>query len=68
MFENFTTSMYEMEMFYGEPILRELIEKTKSIRSELENFEDIYSLTTDVKLFEEELAYDSAEEEAQEEN
>lgn len=67
LFEKFTTSLYEMEMFYGEPIIEELIEKIKLVRFEIEKFEDIYSLTTDVELIEGELVDDTIEEEARQE-
>jgi len=53
-YEKFVSGLYEMDMFYGEPILEELMKKTKLIREELERFEDIYSLTTDVEILEEE--------------
>jgi len=52
-FENFTTSLYEMEMFYGEPVMEELIDKTKLVREEIERFESIYDLTTDMEEVEE---------------
>jgi len=66
MFEKFVSSMYEMEMFYGEPILQELIDKTKLLREEIERFEDIYTLTTDIDEIEEELTDDTPGEETQE--
>jgi hypothetical protein len=66
MYENFITSLYEMEMFYGEPIIQELIEKTKLLREEIERFESIYNLTTDVELIEEEMLSDGNQEETQE--
>ena len=68
MFEAFVASLYEMQMFYGEPIIEELITKTKLVVEELERFEDIYSLTTDIEPLEEEMKYDrsTVEEETQE--
>ena len=63
LFEEFTTSLYEMEMFYGEPILEELIEKTKLVRFEIERFEEIYGLTMDIEAFEGELTDDGTTEE-----
>ena len=68
MFEDFISSLYDMEMFYGEPIIEELITKTKLVVEELERFEEIYSLTTDIEPLEEELKYDRSadEEDAQE--
>ena len=59
MFENFTGSLYAMDMFHGEPILQELVEKTRIVREELERFEEIYELTTDIELIEEELRDDT---------
>ena len=58
MFEDFITSLYDMQMFYGEPIIEELITKTKLVVEELERFEDIYSLTTDIEPLEEEMKHD----------
>jgi len=55
-FEGFISSLYEMEMFYGEPIIEELIERTKMVQGELNKFEEIYSLTTDVELIKEDIA------------
>ena len=49
MFEDFVEQMYNMDSFYGEPIIEELIEKTKAVRVEIENFRDIYELTTAVE-------------------
>ncbi len=49
-FHDFVSELYEMEMFYGEPILEELIERTKMVRAEIDRFEDVYELTTDVEL------------------
>jgi hypothetical protein len=68
MFEDFISSLYDMEMFYGEPIIEELIAKTKLVVEELERFEEIYSLTTDMEPLEEELKHDRSadEEDAQE--
>lgn len=64
-FEDFVSALYEMEMFYGEPIIEELIGKTKLVQGELNKFEEIYSLTTDIELFKEDLANArSAEDEA----
>jgi len=58
-YESFLASIYEMEMFYGEPTLKELIDKTKIIREEVQIFEEIYGLTTDIEAIEEDLAYDN---------
>jgi|TARA_R110000744_G_scaffold361298_1_gene469009 hypothetical protein len=58
MYESFLKSVYEMEMFYGEPILKELIDRTKIVREEIQIFEEIYGLTTDIEAIEEDLAND----------
>ena len=58
MFEDFISSLYDMQMFYGEPIIEELIVKTRLVTEELETFEEIYSLTTDIEPLEEELKHD----------
>jgi len=63
MYEGFVSSMYGMDMFYGEPIIQELLIKTKFVREELEKFEDVYNLTTDIEVIEEELVNDRTEEE-----
>ena len=52
MYEDFVSSMYGMDMFYGEPIIQELVIKTKFVREELEKFEEIYGLTTDIEAIE----------------
>ena len=52
--EKFVNDLYEMDMFYGEPIIEELIDKTKLVREEVERFEEIYTLTTDVDALDEE--------------
>ena len=62
-FEDFAASLYQMDMFYGEPILQELVGKIKFIREEIERFEEIYELTTDIELLEEELSSEDADEE-----
>ena len=68
-YEKFVNDLYEMDMFYGEPILEELIGKTKIVREELERFEEIYTLTTDVEGLNEEGLMDeySYQEEARQE-
>ena len=52
-FEMFTTSLYNMEMFYGEPVIQDLILKTKVVRAEVEGFRDIFEYTLDPELEEE---------------
>ena len=51
-------SLYSMDMFHGEPIIQELLAKIKFVREELEKFEDVYSLTTDIEAIEEDLGND----------
>jgi len=54
-YEDFVSSLYSMDMFFGEPIIQELLDKIKLVREELEKFEEIYSLTTDIERLEEDL-------------
>jgi hypothetical protein len=42
-----------MEMFYGEPIIQELIEKSKDVLEEIDVFKDVYEYTLDYELEEE---------------
>tara|TARA_Y100000310_G_scaffold230794_1_gene233313 strand:+ start:18231 stop:18545 length:315 start_codon:yes stop_codon:yes gene_type:complete len=60
-FRVFANSMYSMESFHGEPIIKELIEKIRDVNHEIELFRDIFEYSID-KEMEEEL--DTAEEEA----
>jgi len=62
MYEEYSTSLYQMEMFYGEPVIQELIAKTKLMIEEIKRFEDIYGLTTDMEALEEELNDDKYDE------
>jgi len=61
MFEEFTASLYHMEMFYGEPVIQELVKKTSFVREEIQRFEEIYGLTTDVEALEEDIINDQEE-------
>ena len=65
-FEVFTKSLYSMEMFYGEPVIQDLINRTKVVLEETERFRDTFEYTLDYELEEElnEIA-EAAEEEAQ---
>lgn len=67
-YETFVTSMYGMDMFYGEPIIQELVIKTKFVREELEKFEEIYGLTTDVEAIEEAIGEDLMNDRTEEED
>ena len=44
-FAEHITSVYEMEMFYGDATLGRLMEHARSFNKQLETFEYIYSLT-----------------------
>lgn len=52
-FTIFTKSLYGMEMFYGEPVIQELIEKSKEVLDEVEGFKEIYEYTLDDEMEEE---------------
>ena len=58
-FQVFVKSMYSMESYHGEPIIRELMEKTRDVGTEMEQFRGIFEYSIDEEL-EEEL--DAAEE------
>lgn len=62
-YEIFTKSLYNMEMFYGEPIIQELLEKTRDAREEIENFRSIFEYTLD---YETEMELNDAEAEIEE--
>lgn len=61
LFEEFTASLYQMELFYGEPVVQELVKKTSFVREEIQRFEEIYGLTTDVEALEEDIINDREE-------
>ena len=42
-----------MEMFYGEPVIQDLITRTKFVIEEIEIFRDIFEYTLDEELEEE---------------
>tara|TARA_Y100001937_G_C6970054_1_gene262854 strand:+ start:222 stop:557 length:336 start_codon:yes stop_codon:yes gene_type:complete len=44
-FYNHLTTVYEMEMFYGDETLAFLVEHSRSLAEQLETFEYIYTLT-----------------------
>jgi hypothetical protein len=66
-YEDFVSSLYGMDMFHGEPILEELFHKIKFVREEIEKFEEIYGLTTDIVALEEDLEDGRVSSSAQEE-
>tara|TARA_Y100000310_G_scaffold101532_1_gene99648 strand:+ start:20785 stop:21141 length:357 start_codon:yes stop_codon:yes gene_type:complete len=66
-FEVFTKSLYNMDMFYGEPIIQELIQKSKVVLEEVERFRDTFEYTLDEEIEEELNEIESAAEEKHEE-
>jgi len=54
-FSKHLSSVHEMEMFYGEPILGHLITHSKEIVEEIKTYRQIYELTNDPVEIEEEL-------------
>lgn len=40
-------SLYEMEMYYGEPTIKELIIHSRQIMEHINEFSDVYNLTED---------------------
>lgn len=48
-FANHTQSVYEMEMFYGDETLHNLMAHARSLDEQLTTFEHIYSLTEEEK-------------------
>ena len=55
LYEEFIISVLNMDMYHGEPIIEEMVNKTKVIREEIEKFAEIYGLTTDIESLEEDL-------------
>jgi hypothetical protein len=53
--------VYELERFYGDPTLTNLLEHTNSLREELEKFEDVFLLAEAPNMDEEEEDDDSKE-------
>ena len=47
-------SVYSMETFDGDETIQGLIEHTKEVVTEAEQFESVYSLTTDIEEYDEE--------------
>ena len=60
-FQVFVKSLYSMDSYHGEPMIQELVFRTKEMNDEIENFRDIFEPTLDEEI-EEEL--NAAEEEA----
>ena len=72
-YQEFVDQLFQMDMFFGEPIIEELLNRTKTMRSAIEEFQEIYDLTTYIEEVEEaelEEEYDgvpTAEEQEEEE-
>lgn len=52
-FEAFVKSIYKMEILYGEPVIQDLIGRTKIVIEEIEIFRDVFEYTLDEDLEEE---------------
>ena len=52
-FHAFIKSLYSMDSYYGEPIIQELVFKTKEVVTEMDNFRDIFETVLDEELEEE---------------
>tara|TARA_R100000008_G_scaffold86602_1_gene80412 strand:- start:2227 stop:2583 length:357 start_codon:yes stop_codon:yes gene_type:complete len=67
-YANHLDTVYNMETFYGDETLQSLLQHTAAVVEEIEQFESIYTLTTDLEAEqdepddEEELPYDDEEE------
>tara|TARA_Y100000310_G_C20042903_1_gene517004 strand:- start:79 stop:432 length:354 start_codon:yes stop_codon:yes gene_type:complete len=55
-FEDFVENLYGMEMFYGEPIIEELMNRARLTTEAIQEFQDIYELSDEVVEDIEELA------------
>ena len=69
-YANHLDAVYNMETFYGDETLQSLLEHTNVVVEEIEQFESIYMLTTDLDEAEtddkdEEIGYDDEESEPQ---
>ena len=51
---NHIDSVHEMEMFYGEPVLQELIDHTRKVNEEIEFYVEKYSIDDEEYISEEE--------------
>ena len=52
-FEAFVKSIYKMDILYGEPVIQDLIGRTKIVIEEIEVFRDVFEYTLDEELEEE---------------
>ena len=66
-YANHLDTVYSMETYYGDETLQSLLEHTNVVAGEIEQFESIYTLTTDLEDTEgeEEELYDDEEDEHQ---
>ena len=60
-FEEFVESFYKMDSFYGDPIVEELVGRTKMLVAEIKEFESIYEYSVDIESLEEEYVDDAEE-------
>lgn len=52
-FQVFTTNMYSMDSYHGEPMIQELVYRIKETNVEMEEFREIFEFTLDEELEEE---------------
>ena len=64
-YRNHLKSIYEMEMFYGDETLQFLVEHTKSLHDLLEEYEDVYKISTPPEDVEEQIINEEEENNAE---
>jgi DNA mismatch repair ATPase MutS len=52
-FQIFTTTMYSMDTYHGEPMIQELVYRIKEANVEMEEFREIFEFSLDEELEEE---------------
>ena len=52
-FQVFTTNMYSMDSYHGEPMIQELVHRIKEANVEMEEFREIFEFSLDEELEEE---------------
>ena len=52
-FQVFTTNMYSMDSYHGEPMIQELVYRIKEANVEMEEFREIFEFSLDEELEEE---------------
>ena len=60
-FSNHLSAIYEMETFYGDETLQNLLEHAKQVASEIDSYRDIYTITNDDEQIEDLFHNDEAE-------